>query len=281
MKFIPKKVDADVNLPDSHPLHDMAWMTAGLAILLVVFYLLSGVIVDQLAKFIPPEFDNSVDINLDQELTELFGPAISNDPFVEDTRRIFQKLRERLPEDDTRSYTLTILDSDEVNAMALPGGRIVVLRGLLEQAESENEVAMVLAHEFGHTYNRHHWRKLGRTILFGVMAGILGNSQSTLNNQLANLSLATMTQTNSRSHEKESDRFALELLCRTYGHSGGATDFFERNMSKQGLGAKSIAFLLTHPLSQKRVDAIQAQAADSGCLVDETKPWPHTAGSTT
>ncbi len=50
MKYIAKKVDASVNLPDSHPLADLAWMAGGLAVIMAVLFLSGGLIVDQLAK---------------------------------------------------------------------------------------------------------------------------------------------------------------------------------------------------------------------------------------
>ena len=272
MKYIAKKVDASVNLPDSHPLADLAWMAGGLAVIMAVLFLSGGLIVDQLAKRIPQEYDNAIGDSLPPELFTEFGPEITEGPLVERTQSLFEQLRKTLPADDSRNYALTIIDTDEVNALALPGSHIVVFRGLLEKAQSQNEVAMVLAHEFGHVYHRHHWRKLGRSAVFAITAMLVG-SQSAVRSQLAAIPLATMMQANSRSHESESDRFALDLVCRHYGHSGGTTDFFARNLSEEKRSTRLVSFLLTHPLSQKRVDDINARASANGCLPDQTTQW--------
>lgn len=274
MKFEPKAVDADVNLPTRHPLVDLAWMAAALLVLLGVLYSVSGVLVDWLARYIPPEYDNRLSGHFDAQLLTEFGPEIRDGELALRTQALFAELREKLPQDDTRTYTLTIIDSPEVNAMALPGAHIVVLNGLLEEAESENEIAMVLAHEFGHVYHRHHWRRLGRAAVVAVAATLTGASQSALQSQVTSAPLATLMQANSRSHESESDRFALDLVCKHYGHYGGATDFFQRHVSDQGSTTKMINFLMAHPLSETRIEQIDQLARESNCPALEVKAWP-------
>ncbi len=275
MKYVAKQVDASVNLPDRHPLVDMTWLLSGVILIFVVLYFSGGVIIDQLARHIPPEYDNSISPGFTAQLLAQFGPEITEGEVFDDTQALFAQLRKLLPEDDTREYRLTLVDTDKVNALALPGGQIVVFRALLDKAESQNEVAMVLAHEFGHISHRHHWRRIGRAVLFGVTATFLG-SQSTLQNQITNIPLATMMQANSRSHETESDSFAIDLVCRHYGHSGGATAFFARNLGEEDNTNDTISFLLTHPLSQERIDNIEARAEERNCSPGDTSQWPYT-----
>lgn len=279
MKYIPKKVDARVNLPTRHPLSDLVWMAGGLVVILVVVFFAGGLIVDRLAVHIPAEYDNKLGAQLPSELMAEFGPILENGPLVDRTQALFEELRAALPEDDPRSYTLTIIDTDDVNALALPGSQIVVFRGLLERAESENEVAMVLAHEFGHIYHRHHWRKLGRSALFAILATLVG-SNTALQSEVTSLPLTTMMQSNSRSHESESDRFALDMVCRHYGHSAGASDFFSRNLAAEKGSTRVVSFLLTHPLSQKRIDDIKRRAAEKSCAEGTLTEWSLSSAAT-
>ncbi len=274
MKFEPKTVDESVNLPERHPLADMTWLLGGFVLVFAVIYFIGGVIIDQLAARIPPEYDNKFSPDYTEQLITMFGPEINSGELFDDTQALFSRLRQHLPEEDTREYQLTLIDTNQVNAMALPGGQIVIFKGLLDQAQSQNEVAMVLAHEFGHVNHRHHWRRIARVVLFGITASVLG-SPSQLQSQLANIPLATMMQANSRSHENESDRFAINLVCKFYGHSGGAVDFFERNVGRQSRANEMISFLLTHPLSQERVVRVEQRALELQCSQGENTPWPH------
>ena len=67
-------------------------------------------------------------------------------------------------------FTFTILNSEQVNAFALPGGYVYVTRGLLALAGSEAELAGVMAHEIGHVTARHSARRYSRSVAFGLGA---------------------------------------------------------------------------------------------------------------
>ncbi|MEM7081860.1 MAG: M48 family metallopeptidase [Pseudomonadota bacterium] len=272
MRYIPKDVDAQVNLPDRHPLADLVWLGGGLLLIIVVVYLLGGFLIDQLVRFIPPEYDNRIGAQLPDDFLIEFGEPMVSGEQVERTHAIFEQLKRHLPNDDPRAYRLVIIDTPDINALAIPGGTIVVFRGLLDAATSENEVAMVLAHEFGHIYHQHHWRRLGRLALLTTGALLVGSNTSA-SNQIAGLSTHALFQGSNRQQEAESDRFGVELLCRYYGHGGGASDFFERHIDKDTLARRSISLFLTHPLSQERVDAIHIHREKIGCTTNPLSPW--------
>jgi len=87
------------------------------------------------------------------------------------------QLLTRTVERKTFKYTFTLLNSEVVNAFALPGGYIYISRGLLALAENEAEVAGVLAHELGHINALHHGRREGQGLLANILlagAGIAG-----------------------------------------------------------------------------------------------------------
>ncbi len=122
-------------------------------------------------------------------------------------------------------YRFTVLDSDEVNAFALPGGYIYITRGLMAYLNSEAELAAVLGHEIGHVTARHSVRQqtaataagLGYT-LASIFVPELGNSQSqNLYGLLSNALLSGY----GREHELEADRLGAEYLQRT-GRDPGA-----------------------------------------------------------
>ena len=87
-------------------------------------------------------------------------------------------------------FRVEIDSSAAPNAMALPGGLIVVTQGLLDQVESENELAFVLGHELGHFRNRDHLRALGRGIMISLfLAVVTGNDVAGLGIKTADITL--------------------------------------------------------------------------------------------
>src|SRR5437764_872761 len=99
------------------------------------------------------------------------------------------------------------------NAFALPGGRVYVLSGLLAQAQSPDELAGVLAHEFGHVVHRDGVRRLirdgGTSFLVGLMFGDVSGSGAVLMAGRALLSASY-----SRDDERRADAFAITVLHR-------------------------------------------------------------------
>ena len=138
-----------------------------------------------------------------------------------------------------------------VNAVTLPGGRIVVFDGLIQAAKSPDEVAGVIGHELGHV--RHHdvtealIRQLGLSVLLGGLEGHVGGYTNAL--------LATAY---SRAAEDGADRFALELLHGA-AISPAATAGFFRRLSKGAEGPeRMLAYLNTHPVSADRARRFDA-----------------------
>ena len=149
--------------------------------------------------------------------------------------------------------TVIVRDSPIVNAYALPGGRIVLLRGLLGEAQSPDEVAGVIAHELTHALNRHPMRALvansGLALLIEVT---LGNGTG------ASVGFLLTALSYSRAMEAEADAGAVTLLRRAGIGTEGFAAFFER-MEKRALGPK-LPYLSTHPPDAQRLAAVRAEA---------------------
>lgn len=273
MKYKRRTADSTVNLPTRHPLVDLLWLLGGLIGLTVILFLTAGLIVDVLVKYIPSTADNGIADTISAQLEKSFGEAIKDGQLHDETQRLFQTLAAYLPADDLRKHKLLIIDDDTVNAMAAPGGVIVVFRGLLEQAKSENEVAFVMAHEYGHLYHKHHWQRLGRGIFFGVIMAVVFGQQDAFQSQLGMAPLTGLQQRHNRSDESQADRFALDLVCRHYGHASGATDFFARHVNHDKEPGLLSAFMMTHPLSSDRIADLQRRAKERACGTGDTIPW--------
>ncbi|MBT5047256.1 MAG: M48 family metalloprotease, partial [Rhodospirillaceae bacterium] len=137
-------------------------------------------------------------------------------------------------------YKFTVLNSGIVNAFALPGGYIYVSRGLLALAETEAEVAGVLAHELGHINALHHGRRQGSELLAGlgvVAVGVLGGRQlAEAGGAVAQSALRGY----SRDHELESDTLALRYLARAGYDTGAMVEFLSKMRDDTRLEAKKL-----------------------------------------
>ena len=162
------------------------------------------------------------------------------------------------------------------NAVATLGGHIFVLEGLLRILDSENSLAMVLAHELAHCINRDPLRSVGRGLLLDIALSSAGGGG------LAGSQL--LMRRYSREQEAAADRDALLALNAYYGHIGGATRLFEvlratgRESLPEARGAVQ-EVLSTHPAIDRRIEAIRVTAAENGWPVHETRPYPEEVGA--
>jgi hypothetical protein len=151
---------------------------------------------------------------------------------------------------------IEVANIDMLNAVALPGGKIIIFQGLLDQAKSPDEVAGVLAHEMGHVRKRHVMQSLLRQMgLSLVLGGIDGNAGGIVNGALG----ATYT----RASEAEADQYSIAALSAANVSPIATASFFERlaklDGSAEGEGQLQAVtgYLSSHPLSTSRKKAFE------------------------
>lgn len=163
-------------------------------------------------------------------------------------------------------FTIKVIDSDEVNAFALPGGFFFVNRGLILAADNESELAGVMAHEIAHVTARHAMENQGKGTLinYGMLATVILGvpvAAPVLQNGGGILAALGMLKF-SRGAEEEADRLGVQYLYAAgYDPTGMATMFEKlasQNKKKPGTIAKLFS---THPQSTDRRDASVALAA--------------------
>ena len=157
-------------------------------------------------------------------------------------------------------FTIKVIDSDEVNAFALPGGFFFVNKGLLLAADNEAELAGVMAHEIAHVAARHAMENQGKGTLinYGALAGIIfgGPIVSTVLQNgggiLAGLAGLKFT----RGAEMEADSLGVQYLYASGYDPTAMSTMFEKLASQNKKKASSIQKLFsTHPQSLDRRDA--------------------------
>ena len=163
-------------------------------------------------------------------------------------------------------FTIKVIDSDEVNAFALPGGFFYVNKGLLLAADNEAEIAGVMAHEIAHVAARHAMENIAKANLWQglAMAGsiFLGGIRGLIYQNTAGLGLAALFSKFSRSAESEADRLGTQYLYAAGYDPNSMATMFEKlaskNKKKPGFLAKTFA---SHPQSIERLQASQILVA--------------------
>ena len=169
MRFEPRVADAAVNVTEGGQLGEfgrlvIGFLAAGFALLVTLFLL-----VDVLVRFVDADLENRLFAGrfpIGEAPAEFGERALA-------AQALLARLQTHWPDSPYR-FELRVADDDEPNALALPGGTVVVTRGLLEAVESENELAFVLGHELGHFHGRDHLRGMGRGVVMAATLAVVG-----------------------------------------------------------------------------------------------------------
>lgn len=165
---------------------------------------------------------------------------------------------------DGTHWEVVVFRSDDVNAFALPGGKIGVYTGLLPVANTQHQLAAVLGHEISHVLLGHGGERMSQDTLTNIGVSVIGAvlDSNTQQGQLAMAALGLGAQVGlllpySRLQETEADRLGLEVMARA-GFNPRESITLWQNMERASGGGTS-EFLSTHPAHQTRINALNAQ----------------------
>ncbi len=144
------------------------------------------------------------------------------------------------------------VDSDDVNAFAIPGGYCYVNLGLLREAENEAELAGVVAHEIGHVTERHGAKALSRSRFYGLLGGLaLGQDPNALAELAVDIVGSGVLLKHSRSAELESDEVSIQTLNRAGVNPNGIVWFLQKLKKTKRSGVSE--YFSTHPVTEDRI----------------------------
>lgn len=156
-------------------------------------------------------------------------------------------------------YRFYIINSQAVNAFALPGGHIYVNRGLIERTDNVSELSAVLAHEIGHVAARHGARTLERQLRTGSLSSILyrtilGGEPEILDQTALRMGGALWTASHSRKAELEADELAVEYLIDSGVDPRGIVTFLNGLLREEASTARPTPeWFSTHPMTADRI----------------------------
>lgn len=267
MKYTPRLPKSNVNVTPTSMLREFLVLTLSLLGIVIAIYILLGFVVDLIVPHIS--------IDLETKMSKLFIQAVDAENIDSKWDGYVQALVEDLQKRCTKlpyPFKVHIRKASSVNALALPGGHIIVFTGLLDKITSENQLAFAFAHEMGHYANRDHLRGVGRAFVFITISTFFFGSDSNISQMLAN-ALNITELSFSRKQETRADEFALEVLNCAYGNVAGATDLFKRLPKEQDPG-KIGHYFASHPENLKRINHLNKIIKERGYKLRKDKPLP-------
>ena len=177
-------------------------------------------------------------------------------------------------------YQFFLVNSDVVNAFAVPGGYIYVTREIVEHMTSMDQLAGVLGHEMGHVEHRHSAKQIGRqqAAEAGVaLSGVLvGGQTGQVVQQASGVTAQLVLQRYSRDQEREADRFGVSVTTQAGINPNGLVTFFQVLKQVEGTEPDAVSyFFSSHPLTEDRIHDVSALIAATPAAQAATQTGRH------
>ncbi len=181
--------------------------------------------------------------------------------------RIAESVGRSLPEAE---WEFVVFESDELNAFALPGGKVGVYTGILELTETDDELAAIIGHEIAHVTSRHSAERMSQTMMAGIVAAgsevyMESADVDHDNRALARAALGVGTTIGvmlpySRLHETEADVIGLRFAAGAGYDPRAAITFWEKMKAASEGKGRPPEFLSTHPAPDNRIARLEELA---------------------
>jgi len=226
-------------------------------------------------KSISPEDEKALGLQAYQEILQQEQPVDRNSQISQQVREITQRLIAKIPQvedalaaehgleaphiERSFDWDVNVLQSDQVNAFCLPGGKIAVYTGLVPVAQNADAMSIVLGHEISHALLRHGAQRMTEQKLaqMGQMAGAMsGMSQQSMQAVMAVYGYGHSLPY-ARRQETQADEMGLMLAAAACFNPQEAIPLWER-MDSQGNGQAPPEFASDHPSAGTRIQDLQA-----------------------
>lgn len=186
------------------------------------------------------------------------------------------------------SWQFVVFDSPQNNAFVLPNGKIGVFRGMMDFAQTDDELAAVIGHEAAHVLARHPAERAsqqlaaqaGMTLAQIVFGGENGEHAQIVAGVFGLGATYGLLLPYSRAHELEADRLGVDLSRQAGFAPEAAVRFWERMMARQGRQEGPPEALSTHPSDARRIEALRGAIAAAGPAPPSPAPTPAPASQT-
>ena len=189
--------------------------------------------------------------------------VIAGGPELETVRSVGARIAKATDNSDFE-WEFNLLQSPDVNAFCLPGGKVAVYTGILPVAENEDGIAVILGHEIAHAIARHGAERMAQERLAQIGQLAVGVAASDMDDGARRAVLGAfgagaqfgVLLPFSREHESEADYMGLMFMARACFNPREAPAFWQRMASRAGSG-RTAEFLSTHPSSERRIEQLE------------------------
>jgi predicted Zn-dependent protease len=232
------------------------WLGAGLVALvaLVAWFEVIPLIASAMAGAVPESWEDNLGRGVSEQFLRQAGEC-KDERVTAALREMVTRLDRAKP--TAYQFRVRVSRSGDVNAFAAPGGHVVVMRGLLEKADTPEEVAGVLAHEMEHVRQRHVTRGLMRSATVSALASMVFGDIGTLGSAVEYMGKLQFQ----REDEASADREGFANLVAARIDPRGMTDFFGKLSQMEGKGPALATYLSTHPDTKARQEEIERMLA--------------------
>lgn len=225
-------------------------------------YLAKDYFVRKVAEQIPVSWEREAGDQLFKTLS-LQYTFIKNDSLEQVFRKVAHPLLQQVAKKGVH-VDIYFVNDPSINAFALPGGKVVIQSGLIQHAESWEEVLGVMGHELAHVTERHHARGIISNLgLYAILSAFFGDF-SAIAGTMVSLGGDLASLANSRGYETEADNAGWDYLIKGKIHPRGMIAFFE-TLEKQHKGVAMsgyLSFLSTHPDTKERIANLRQRLKD-------------------
>ena len=236
-----------------------------------IFIILSGLVISACTTTPVSNRSALILIPKSQEISlgkQSYKQILKKEKKSEDTQlnQIVQRVGQRIisvSDMPTLEWEIKLIESDQKNAFALPGGKIAIYTGILSVAKNEAGLATVMSHEIAHVIARHGAQRMTRQML--LQGAMIGAGLSMKNSKQRNIVLSALgvgvlygfTLPFSRLHESEADQIGLIYMAKAGYDPNEAINFWQRFGQVKG-GKGSPEWTSTHPADATRIQGLRS-----------------------
>jgi predicted Zn-dependent protease len=218
----------------------------------VYFYLVPW-IAEKSAAYMPVDLE----VRIGEKLAESIVGSVPTDDSV---NFYMKKFVSDLDLDSRYPIKVSVLNSPEINAFALPGGRIFIYSGLLEKMNSYPQLVALLGHELTHVKRQHSLKGILRGAAAGIVTGGLFGDFSGLGSWVVSRADEFKQLDYSREMETEADNYGLALMIRNEVDPKGMTQLLELLNEESTEEPALMKYLSTHPQTLERIKNISSKS---------------------
>ncbi|MBL4710406.1 MAG: M48 family metallopeptidase [Flavobacteriales bacterium] len=224
-----------------------------LGIILSINFLVLPAIAERSVFLIPESYDKVIG-------DAFFDQFIEEEAINYEQTELAQSFLDELEIEERRYFNVSVIESDQVNAFALPNGEMVIYTGIIAKMESYEELAALLAHETAHITNRHSIKMLCRNLASYLFISTVFSDVNSIMSVIADNANQLQSLSFSRELEHEADEDGIQMMINNQIDPKGMAKMFSRLNSEAE--AYIPQFLSSHPVTDERIAFAKRRAEE-------------------